>query len=218
MPIYKHIIWDWNGTLINDRWLAIDILNPLLKKYGQPPITTEFYQRHFDFPVENFYRRAGFNFDMVTFETIGTEWMQEYRRRWQECQLHNGALDVLNAIHDENVQQAIVSASDIYILKKGVSHYNLGHFFSDIRGLDHHYATGKLELARDYIRSLDVDPEHILFIGDTIHDFEVAQAAGVNCLLFTGGHHPDYRLKLCGVPLVGSLREVKNYIFEQVRV
>ena len=44
---YKHIVWDWNGTLLDDAWLCVEVLNQMLSQRGQTAITLEFYRQHF---------------------------------------------------------------------------------------------------------------------------------------------------------------------------
>ena len=42
---YKHIIWDWNGTLLNDRWLCVEGINQALIKRGLNPISEDQYSK-----------------------------------------------------------------------------------------------------------------------------------------------------------------------------
>ena len=55
----KHIIWDWNGTLVNDAQLCVDIVNEILSEFDIPPVSFEFYRNNFSFPVRNYYDRLG---------------------------------------------------------------------------------------------------------------------------------------------------------------
>ena len=59
---YKHVIWDWNGTLVDDTWLFVDIMNGVLKDRNLQGITLDDYRNVFDFPVEDYYTKLGFNF------------------------------------------------------------------------------------------------------------------------------------------------------------
>ena len=85
---YTHILWDWNGTLLDDMWLCVDVINVLLKKYNKPVLSLIDYQKHFDFPVKDYYERIGFDFKQTPFEIVGTEFINGYYKRWQECKLH----------------------------------------------------------------------------------------------------------------------------------
>ena len=41
---YKHIIWDWNGTLLDDRWLCVEGINQALVKRDLNPISENKYR------------------------------------------------------------------------------------------------------------------------------------------------------------------------------
>ena len=57
------VLWDWNGTLLDDVELCENALNRLLQRYGYPQrYDHEQYRAIFGFPVEDYYVRAGFDF------------------------------------------------------------------------------------------------------------------------------------------------------------
>ena len=62
MKKYNHIIWDWNGTLLNDRWLCVEAINQALNKRNLPMLTEGKYKDVFSFPVEDYYKKVGFDF------------------------------------------------------------------------------------------------------------------------------------------------------------
>ena len=68
MNKYKHIIWDWNGTLINDVWLAVEIMNSILASRNIPLISHEKHKEMFDFPIKNYYQKLGIDFNKELFE------------------------------------------------------------------------------------------------------------------------------------------------------
>ncbi|MBN1561401.1 HAD family hydrolase [candidate division KSB1 bacterium] len=211
---YKKVIWDWNGTLIDDTWLCVEIINELLVKYEKSPITLEIYQKAFDFPVRDYYQRIGFDFNETPFEIIGSEFMDRYWQRWQECALHDGARELVEELKAQNISQLIVSAAQVRLLHACVNHFQIAPFFDELRGLDDHYATGKEGLVQDYVRSIAIAPSEIIFIGDTLHDCDVARSADAACILVARGHHPRYRLEYCGAPVFDSLRCARDYIFQ----
>ncbi len=205
---YTHVLWDWNGTLIDDMWLCVDVINELLQKYDKPVLTLHEYQKHFDFPVKDYYERIGFDFKKTPFEIVGTEFINGYYERWHECKLHENVEDVLRAIRDAGLTQSILSAADVKMLNAGVELFHLKEYFDELIGLDHHYAHGKIDIARAYMSRTGLNPGQVLYIGDTTHDCDVAQEIKVDVVLFTNGHHTPDRLENCGVPMIDSLRKV----------
>ena len=67
---YTHVIWDWNGTLLDDNWLCVEVMNTLLSSRNLPLLTLERYRDIFDFPVKNYYEKLGFNFKKESFEIV----------------------------------------------------------------------------------------------------------------------------------------------------
>jgi phosphoglycolate phosphatase len=209
---YKTVIWDWNGTLIDDTWMCLEVINELLVKYNKPSLSLEKYHQVFDFPVKSYYERIGFDFTETPFEVVGSEFMHHYWQRWKNCDLHHGAREILGKLHEHQIPQVIISAAETRLLEACVDFFDIAHYFDQLWGLDHHYATSKEGLAKEFVESVTINPADIVFIGDTVHDCDVARAAGVDSVLVCGGHHPKYKLEKCGVPMFDSLAEVMEYV------
>ena len=92
-----------------------------------------------------------------------------------------------------------------------VQYYNIQHHFIQLIGLDNHYAHSKTENGINCIKKLHLEPDKILMIGDTDHDFEVAKAIGIDCLLLSHGHHCLSRLEKTGTLVVQNLMDVFSF-------
>jgi phosphoglycolate phosphatase len=206
---YRHLIWDWNGTLLDDAWLCLEIMNDQLKKRGLPEISAEKYQEVFDFPVEGYYRRVGFRWDRETFEEAGTEFIVEYEKRKKECSLQPGAGDLLSKIQEVGKSQAVLSAYSHKTLEEFLRHFGVREHFRNVAGSRDHYAEGKVGHGLKMLEELHVSPEETLLIGDTTHDAEVAKAMGVGCVLIPCGHNSLERLSGCGVEVVAGLGDLR---------
>ena len=51
------ILWDWNGTLLDDVEVCIESMNSMLSKRKKPLLTREHYKEIFTFPVIDYYRK-----------------------------------------------------------------------------------------------------------------------------------------------------------------
>ncbi len=207
---YQHIIWDWNGTLFDDVDLCVDIINGVLERRNLPRITVEKYKSVFTIPVENYYAALGFDFSVEPFEKVGKEWMDEYERRKFESGLSDGAIDILNYFKNKGIKQSILSAYKQDTLDKIIAHFKLSKYFEYVIGLDHIYATGKLELGLDLIKRIDTTPDKTLLVGDTVHDCEVAKELGAKSILLSSGHQSAEKLSSCNVPVFNSLKDLLN--------
>lgn len=205
---YKYVIWDWNGTLLDDAWLCLEVMNGLLRKRKMAEISEERYREIFSFPVKNYYQALGFDFESEPFEFVSTEFITEYDRRKFECKLQNGARELLNHLQEKNIGQSILSASKHSSLQEIVHFYELVPFFQDIKGIDDHHAHGKTDNARRMMADLDYSPENVLLVGDTVHDYEVADTIGIDCWLVEGGHQDAQRLSTCNTRSISSLTDL----------
>ena len=212
MIALKHIIWDWNGTILDDRWLTIAAMNNVLTRRNMDLLTEDRYLQLFTFPVIEYYRRLGFNFDKEPFSVSGTEFINEYNTRAFEPQLHDGIIDLIAELKENDVSHSILSASSQEILDKLVEYHNIGHYFKAVLGQDNHYAYGKIETGKMWIKKSGIGAKHTLFIGDTGHDLEVANAIGSQCALLSWGHSSSERLENKGVNVFNTILDLKFWI------
>jgi phosphoglycolate phosphatase len=205
---YKHIIWDWNGTLFDDAWLCVEIINQILRKRKLLSITPELYEKTFGFPLIDYYQKLGLDFSIEPFSSISTEFILEYERRRTECGLRPGALHTLRSNLQRGVTQSILSASKQDYLEEAVDQFNIRDLFIAINGLDNHHALGKVEIAKEWTSGTNFDAREVLLIGDTIHDYEVAKAIDIDCCLIYSGHQDRERLESCGVKVIEEFSEL----------
>jgi len=215
---YNHIIWDWNGTLFNDVELCASIMNLLLEQESLPNISVKKYKEIFTFPVIEYYKIAGHTFENNSFEVLGKQFMVEYEKRKNNCQLYPGVIELLTELKRKNIQLHLLSAYEQQSLNRIIELYKIKDYFINVVGLDNIYASGKAHLAKklaELIRS-DGTVENILLIGDTIHDYEVAKEINSDCILISHGHQNEERLLKPGIPVVKNYTELNNLLKESL--
>lgn len=194
------ILWDWNGTLINDRVLTLDIENELFVRRGYPLVTMETYLDHFTFPVVNYYKWLGVSEE--DFAEMNDLWLNAYRSRCGQCGLHPAALEAARRLHANGHRQVIISASEQELLRRQVAGYpELDGVFDQVLGLRDSLARSKVQRALEFLEEDGVDPAEAVFLGDTCHDAETAHAIGCRCVLICGGHQSQKVLETAGVPV-----------------
>ena len=207
---YKGIIWDWNGTLLNDIQLAVESMNSVLLKRGLPVLTVDRYKSVFTFPVKEYYQLVGIDFGKEQFEIPAQEFIDLYNRLVWDCSLQGNAIEVLTYFKNAGIHQSMLSAMMQDTLDQCLVYYRIGHFFEHVSGLGDHYANSKLQAGKQMLKILDIEPGDLLLVGDTIHDFEVASELGCSCILVSHGHQSDERLKSTGVLVIEDLAQLMN--------
>jgi len=207
---YFHIIWDWNGTLLDDAWLFVDVMNEILHKRNMNTITLSKYREVFEFPIRNYYHTLGFNLDKESFGEIGSEFINIYNMRRFEANLHSQSLQLLHQIQILGINNYILSAQQQTILDELTKYYKIKQKCIYIEGAKDHYAYGKIKNGMKLIKNNNIIPNECLLIGDTDHDSEVANAIGIDCILVSHGHQSYSRLIKTGAPVINNLTEIFN--------
>ena len=205
---YKHIIWDWNGTLLDDTWLCVEGINQALIKRKLAPISEAKYREVFTFPVKDYYMKLGFDFDKEPFEIAGDELVLYYGENFHKTKLQNGSSFVLRTIQSRSIPQSILSAGRQDFLLDWVSSHKLEKYFFKIVGIDNQYAKGKIAQGIKLIKDLPYNSKDIVIIGDTIHDSDVAEKLKINCILIDHGHVNGERLKKTGRTVLSNLKDL----------
>ena len=209
---YKHIIWDWNGTLVDDAWLCVEIMNNILEKRNLNLITIDDYREHFTFPVRDYYVKLGFDFSVEPFEVCGMEFIHDFKNRKFEASLYTQMESILDKLTKIGISHSILSAQNQTLLDETVAHYQLQNKFEGVNGLDNHYAHSKVNIGIFWIETLSYDHKEVIMIGDTVHDYEVAQAMGTDCILISSGHNSRERLENTGVLVLDSPLEITEVL------
>lgn len=206
---YRHIVWDWNGTLLDDTWLCCESLNRLLAEDGRERVDPEHYRRIFEFPVIKVYQAIGFAPDEAAFRALSVRFMAAYEARKDECDLHPGSIELIDALRAAGKTHSILSAYERVLLNSTLSGLGLSGRFRKLCGGDDIHAGSKEDRARVHLHDLGVDTQDTLYVGDTTHDLEAARAMGVDCLLVAHGHQHRSKLEGHGARVVDGFAELR---------
>jgi len=181
---YKAIIWDWNGTLLDDLEICIDAMK------------------------RDYYERVGFDFEKHDWETIALEFIRDYRDLIHKSLLHDRVNEVVSYFQTAGKRQFILSAMHQDFLVETISARLDPSKFEIIAGLGDHYAESKAGNAHILVDKTGLSKDRIVMIGDTIHDYEVAHETGIDCILVADGHQSKERLETTGTKVLNNLGEL----------
>lgn len=191
----EYVIWDWNGTLLDDLHYTVSLLNKLLPIEQIGEISLERHKELFQFPIYNYYQTLGLKLQEAEFVQMCETFVSRYMENISHCNLVNGITDLLDTVKEAQVGQSILSAMDQENLSTLVSNYDIQSYFENIYGIADKLGASKVARGKELLKNLNLEPQKILLIGDTDHDLEVGQAMGVNVLLVSHGHQSFERLK-----------------------
>jgi phosphoglycolate phosphatase len=207
----RHIIWDWNGTLLDDTQAGVNAINAMLAARSLPQIDTPSYREVFGFPVINFYRAIGFNIEQENWDAVAREFHDLFLAD-VSLRLHEHALRALDCFQEAGIGQSVLSASEQSILSAMLDTFGVARYFDGACGVDNLYGHSKLALGRALLKRLALPQDDVLMVGDSLHDHEVAEALGVRCLLIAQGHQSYARLARSGTPVLDSLADIPAWL------
>jgi phosphoglycolate phosphatase len=207
------VLWDWNGTLLDDVDVSLDCLNTLLAESGCPQrYDRAGYRAVFGFPIADYYVRAGFDFSRISFDTLAKRYMELYIPAAERCGLVPGARQALDCFAAAGARQVILSASPVDTLRRQVDERGLTPYFSELLGLGDIYGKSKIRLGLDWMAAAGADPARSVMFGDSVHDAEVAAALGVRCVLCAAGHQDRAALAQTGCPVADNAAQLPGLV------
>ncbi len=208
----KYVIWDFNGTILDDKKLSLELLNQMLKKQNKPKITMTKYLKIFGFPIKDYYLKAGISFAQESFLSMAKWYIKVYQPKSLECSLNEGVEETLKALNEKGIKNICLSASKYENLKMQLDHFQITKYFDAILGLDNIIADGKLEVGLNYLKTHQIDPNACILIGDTNLDYEIAIKMGVMPVLYANGHQAKSRLLTKTEYVVDNIKDLLKII------
>lgn len=210
---YDVIFWDWNGTIIDDVEICMETVNSLLKEYGKKPFSARAdYHKVFRFPIIDYYRDAGFDFDEVPFDVLAHKYIARYDVNCRRAKIFPDILNVLCTFKRDGIKQIMLTASEKNDLIRWLDEIDALKFFDDIIANDDIYAAGKADIAKRWLKNHpEINLERAVMVGDTTHDVEVARAMGIDAVTIARGHSARFALEKTGAPVFDNADEMMKY-------
>ncbi len=211
MPPYRHIVWDWNGTLLDDVQASVNTLNQLLASRALPPTDPDRYRELFGFPVKNYYTAIGFCMESENWDLLARTYHNLYLVD-PSIRLRPEAQTVLRFCNDAGLGQSVLSASEQSILARMLAEAGITAWFDFIHGVDNLHGHSKVETGHRLLSRIPCPVAQVLFVGDTLHDHEVATKLGGGCVLIAQGHQSHARLLAAGCPVLEKLVDLPKFL------
>lgn len=211
-----HLVWDWNGTVLNDVELCFTIMNIILKEYNKKSIDfIEKYKERFCFPIQEFYEKLGFDTAHPEFYSALKRYHKLYRQGEKTLSLNDGVSPTIQALRNKGVGHSLLSASPQDVLDRQVSQLKVRRLFDYVIGISSHYIPNKLCMAQKHVKLLRRQGKEPVFVGDTIYDQQVATKLGCKCILVTIGHQALHIHSDQNTQIINSFFEISDVLFNR---
>ncbi|GAA4457261.1 HAD family hydrolase [Phytohabitans houttuyneae] len=201
-----HLVWDWNGTLLDDLPLVVSSTNAAFASVSAPELSADAHRAAFRRPVADFYAEVlGRALEEGEFGRLDKIFHDAYRLGLTSCGL---AQDATTAMSSWTGTQSLLSMWFHHELVPEVERRGLTALLARIDGLPGTLGGDlKAEHLARHLYALGVDGSSAVLIGDSVDDADAAASVGARCVLYTGGFTDPARLRAVGVPVADSLVE-----------
>ncbi len=211
MSRFDCVIWDWNGTLIDDAHVGCEAVNDMMDELGRPRIEMSDYYHYMRDGMDHYYDYL-FYPDKAPFEKLVVLFSKYYDIRIKNAALHNGVQEVLSALSGMGIVQVIVSSSHKDKVRRDASVFGIDGYFDEILGADDLLIGSKTERARLYLERRGISPERTLVVGDMTHDRDTAKGIGADCVVIPKGHQSEELLVSKGIKTVPDITDIVEYV------
>lgn len=193
---YDVVVWDWNGTLLDDLKYTHLVIAKILEEEGLSTISVDEYRQHFGFPISSYYAALGLPSEGPEFDRVAQKFISGFKSYDQHMGLFDDTLELLDAAKSQQVNQYVLSAANIVHLEEQLESFKIRHYFNAISGADDIYARGKVEQAQRMKQHFqERGYKKGVYVGDTDHDYEVSQVLGYDFCFSAKGHQPLEKLQ-----------------------
>jgi phosphoglycolate phosphatase-like HAD superfamily hydrolase len=202
-PAVRHVVWDWNGTLIDD-WDSC--LAATAETLGLT-VPSLIRGRRFFRPVRAYYS-ALLTRDLTEreFESLCQRWENAYRRhRSRECARPH-ARDAIALIEAQGITQSVLSMWRNDRIREDTVDHGLLKFFVLVQGSQADAPTKSGMLAA-HLAQLGLVGSEVTLIGDSEDDFLAASSVGARFVHFRSAYEEESFVPPKGVVSTTNLIE-----------
>jgi len=179
---YKHLIFDFDGVLVESNEIRFDGFRLLFKNYPQDQVERLVLYAKINGGLSR-YEKIKYFFKQIRNEPIRDDNVQLLAKQYSElvkqkvidAEPVKGSLEFLSN-HKNNYDFAVVSGSDQEELRDVCKAREIDHFFLEILGSPASKGSNIALL----LTKMGWGRKSCLFIGDSINDFDAARANGID--------------------------------------
>lgn len=183
--MFRNLIFDWSGTLVDDLGPVLDATNAVLARYGQPGMDRESFRRRFRLPYHEFYAEC---LPGVAIEELETHFRPAFSSSEAPVFVLPHAREKLDWCARRGIRTFVLTSMDADAFRLQLKEFGLEqHFEATYAGV-----ADKRELIHHILSDHGLKPNETAFVGDMTHDIETARHGGVSSIaVLTGYTHAE---------------------------
>lgn len=210
----KHIVWDWNGTILDDNHVMLASVNEVCRYFSRPEVDIDTWRAALCRPLWRCYSKIlDRDLSREDWSTVERVYHESYRSHLARCQLAEDAQEVLETAARNGLSQSLLSMGFHDDVTSQVRDFSIEHHFVRMDGVPESVAGGKkAEYLALHLDKMKISAEECIIIGDVVDDANAATDIGTDCVLVTTGMTGREELSGTGFPVAESLTEALGLV------
>ncbi|MCL2523946.1 MAG: HAD-IA family hydrolase [Betaproteobacteria bacterium] len=210
---YSLIIFDWDGTLLDSAAAIVHAIQAACRDLDQPAPDDSRARHVIGLGLADAMRHAVPELPPDKCQAMIDRYRHHYLAADHELSLFAGTRDMLARLQADGHALAVATGKSRLGLERALDHSGLRPYFLASRCADECHSKPHPQMLHELLDEFAIAPEAALMIGDTTHDLQMAQNAGMDALAVTYGAHPAGQL-LAHAPLaaLASVPELDRWL------
>ena len=183
------LVFDWDGTLFDSTALITRCIQAACVDVGVAMPTDEQASYVIGMGLVEALQHAAPGLPRERYPELGARYRHHYMARQHEIVFFDGTLAMLEALKARGHLLAVATGKSRRGLDDALSGSALRGLFDATRTADETASKPDPRMLHELMNDLVVPPERTVMIGDTTHDLQLAQNAGVACIGVSYGAH-----------------------------
>lgn len=183
--MFRNLIFDWSGTLVDDLGPVIEATNTVLGKYNMAPLDRESFRRKFRLPYREFYSEL---LPHIPLEELESHFRLAFDAAVSPVTVLPHSRKKLEWCQSLGIRCFVLTSMDAVAFERQLDEFGLRGFFE----ATYSGVLDKRELILQILATHQLQPTETAFIGDMIHDVETARHGGISSIaVLTGYNHAE---------------------------
>ncbi|WP_193214744.1 NUDIX domain-containing protein [Luteolibacter marinus] len=179
--MFRNLIFDWSGTLVDDLPPVLEATNHVLGVYGKPPLDREAFRLSFRLPYAEFYEEV---LPGVPLEELEVHFRKAFSASQAPVTILPHAREKLEWCRDHGIRAFVLTSMDSEAFRRQLHDLGLADFFE----ATYSGVLDKRERILGLLEAHRLDPAESAFIGDMTHDIDTARHGNLTSIAVLTGY------------------------------
>jgi len=210
---YDLIVFDWDGTVMDSTAVIAASIQAACRDLGLTIPGDETARHVIGLGLVQALRHAVPDAPESMYEPLVARYRHHFLAQDREIPLFGGARETIAELHDAGYQLGVATGKSRAGLDRALDSTGLKGYFHATRTADMTFSKPDPAMLLELMDELAVSAGRALMIGDTTHDVQMAQNAGVDAVAIGHGAHPaEQLLALAPLALVKDFTELRAWL------